>query len=322
MTDLQIKYQNLVLDRERVARELELNERQISEVERHNLETEDQARKQLGIAQHQADSARIQALASKSNAETNRLNYGVNYMNAETNRYNAETNRLNYGVNAMNAETNRLNYAVNAQNAATNARNAEINAQNAQTNAGYLQLERILTPYKQNQLAAQAEAARASAAASRASAADIGAKTDAGYWQSAAWSNYANTASGATRALTGLGLVSAGAKAATKAAGAGAAGSSVLNFASLAKYFTSENMVQGAMWNWVFNQTDEAVRNHRQSLERLSELRTKYGLTKQQFGSMTAEELRDFIENGVLPDRFGHITSSGTRAGGHGIKVK
>lgn len=318
MTDLQIKYQNLVLDRERVARELELNERQISEVERHNLETEDQARKQLGIAQHQAESARIQALASKSNAETNRLNYGVNYMNAETNRYNAETNRLNYGVNAMNAETNRLNYAVNAQNAATNARNAEINAQNAQTNAGYLKLEQLLTPYKQAQLSAQAEASRASAAASRATAADIGAKTDAGYWQSAAWSNYANTASSASRALTGLGLVSAGAKAATSA---GAAGSSTLGLAALTKSFGSK-MIQGYMWHWAFDRIDQTNQERKQTLQRMTELRAKYGVTEQMLMSMSEEEIRNFLENEVLPDRFGHLTSSGTRAGGHGIKVK
>jgi len=319
MTDLQIKYQNLVLDRERVARELELNERQISEVERHNLETEDQARQQLGIAQHQADSARIQALASKSNAETNRLNYGVNYMNAETNRYNAETNRLNYGVNAMNAETNRLNYAVNAQNAATNARNAEINAQNAQTNAGYLRLEQLLTPYKQNQLSAQAEASRASAAASRASAADIGAKTDAGYWQSAAWSNYANTASSATRALSGLGLVTAGAKAATSA---GSAWAPAAGLASLTKYFNSGNMVQGAMWHWAFDQLDKQDSERRQHLQRMNELRAKYGITEEQLISMTEAERRNFYENEVLPDRFGHTSSSGVRHGGHGIYAK
>lgn len=313
MTDLQIKYQNLVLDRERVARELELNERQISEVERHNLETEEQARTQLGIAQHQADSARIQALASRTNAETNRLNYGVNYMNAETNRYNAQTNRLNYGVNAMNAETNRLNYAVNAQNAATNARNAEINAQNARTNAGYLQLERLITPYKQEQLSAQADAARASAAASRASAADIGAKTDAGYWQSATWSNYGNTASNASRALTGFGALAAGATAAKSSASTSAA---ALGFGSLAKSIGNK-VIQGYMWNWAFDYTEDKLKN----MKTFTDLEREYGLTKQQLESMTRDELKNLFAYGTLPERFGHMDSYGIRHGGHGIKV-
>lgn len=176
MTELQIKYANLLLDREKTEKELALNERNISEIERHNLATEAAAIEQNKIAWHQADSARM-------NADTNRLNYGVNYMNAET-------NRLNYGVNYMNAETNRLNYGVNAQNAATNALNAQTNARNAAVNERNAAINEANYQLARNMQQYKIQESIAAAAYSRQQAADLQAKQDAGYWESTTWANY------------------------------------------------------------------------------------------------------------------------------------
>lgn len=170
MTDLQIKYQSLLLDRRRVEEELALNKQQLSEVERHNLAVEENAREQIRIGWHEAESTRM-------NAETNRLNYSVNAYNAATNRMNAQTNQYN-------AETNRLNYQVNKQNAQTNW-------YNAQTQRGYLQLQQELQPYTIELTKAQAESQRASAR-------DIDAKIASGYWAT-------HSAKNVTSALADLG---------------------------------------------------------------------------------------------------------------------
>jgi hypothetical protein len=129
MTELQIKYQQLELDRDRVAKELELNERQVTEVERHNKVTEEQSAEQLKVNWHQAESARM----------------------------NAETNRLNYGVNLMNARTNQRNAAVNERNAAVNERNAAVNE-------GNLRLAQQMQPYRIAEAKAQTEYVRAQTA--------------------------------------------------------------------------------------------------------------------------------------------------------------
>jgi hypothetical protein len=170
VTDLQIKYQSLLLDRQRVQEELALNKRQLSEVERHNLAVEENAREQIRIGWHEAESTRM-------NAETNRLNYSVNAYNAETNRMNAQTNRYN-------ADTNRLNYQVNKQNAQTNW-------YNAQTQRGYLQLQQELQPYTIELTKAQTESQRANVR-------DIDAKIASGYWAT-------HSAKNVTSALADLG---------------------------------------------------------------------------------------------------------------------
>lgn len=161
MTDLQIKYQNLLLDRDRVAKELALNERQIKETERHNLANEALGQEQNRIAWHQAESARM-------NSETNRMNYAVNAYNADTNRMNAETNRLNYQVNAWNAQTN-------AQNAATNAYLASLQAQR-------VALEKEKQGYEIQLLKAQTSTQYEQAAYIKQQTADLTAKFVSGYW--------------------------------------------------------------------------------------------------------------------------------------------
>jgi hypothetical protein len=170
VTDLQIKYQSLLLDRHRVEEELALNKQQISEVERHNLAVEQNARDQIAIGWHEAETARY-------NAETNRLNYSVNAYNAETNRMNAKTNQYN-------AETNRLNYFVNKQNAATNW-------YNAQTQRGYLELQKEMQPYT-------IELTKAQTASQLAGVRDIDAKLASGYWAT-------HSAKNVTSALADLG---------------------------------------------------------------------------------------------------------------------
>lgn len=169
MTELQIKYQQLELDRQRVAREQEIAQGQLSEAIRHNVATEAVAQEQAKIAQHQADSARM-------NAETNRLNYGVNYLNAQSNARNAESNR-------MNAETNRLNYGVNARNAAINAMNAATNARNAAVNERQVALAERYQPY-------QIAATQADTRYKQAQAQDLADKSSSGYWSSQTYRNY------------------------------------------------------------------------------------------------------------------------------------
>lgn len=141
MTDLQIQYQNLLLNRSKTEKELALEQARVDEVQRHNLVTEQVAQEQNKIAWHQAESARINASASMMNAGSNRMNAETNRLNYYVNEKNAETNRLNYYVNEKNAQTNAWNAAINAQNAATNAKNAE-------TNRLYYSLEAQYQPFK------------------------------------------------------------------------------------------------------------------------------------------------------------------------------
>jgi uncharacterized phage infection (PIP) family protein YhgE len=183
LTDLQIKYQQLQLERNRVQEELELNKRAVSETERHNLATEQAAKDQLAVSWHQAYTAR-------QNADTNRMNYGVNLLNAETNRLNygvnaknAETNRLNYGVNAMNAETNRLNYGVNAMNAQTNARNAAVNERNAAVNERNAATNEYNAYVNRLNYGVNLAKSRAEIDYMKAQTADVQAKTASQYWE-------------------------------------------------------------------------------------------------------------------------------------------
>lgn len=162
MTDLQIQYQNLLLNRAKTEQELALEQARVDETQRHNLVTEQVAQEQNKIAWHQAESARINASASMMNAGSNR-------MNAETNRFNAETNRLNYYVNEKNAQTNAWNAAINAQNAATNAKNAE-------TNRLYYSLEAQYQPFKIAET-------RSRTAANWAQTKDLDSKTANEFWK-------------------------------------------------------------------------------------------------------------------------------------------
>lgn len=189
MTDLQIKYQNLLLDRDRVAKELALNERQIKETERHNLAGEALSQEQNRIAWHQAESARM-------NADTNRLNYAVNAYNADTNRMNAETNRLNYQVNAWNAQTN-------AQNAATNAYLASLQAQR-------VALEKEKQGYEIALLKAQTDTQHEQASYLKAQAADLTAKFVSGYWDAQADYYTARSASERAQALNDIAKLTSG----------------------------------------------------------------------------------------------------------------
>jgi hypothetical protein len=211
MTELQIKYQQLELDRQRVHGELEIAQGQLAEAQRHNVASEAVAQEQARIAQHQADSARM-------NAETNRLNYGVNYMNAQSNARNADTNR-------MNAETNRLNYQVNARNAEINAMNAATNARNAAVNERQVALAEAYQPYQITALQAEADYKRAQSK-------DLQDKSAAGYWGSQSYRNYmgsldSTAVSSATRLITGAAASAAAGKAASAVAAGKAASTAI-----------------------------------------------------------------------------------------------
>lgn len=112
MTTTQIQYRNL-LETVQHNRNTEYQAAQeLSEANRHNIESEKAANKQ-------AKAALRTSKANLRNAKSNRMNAKTNIKNARTNAFNAE-------VNALNARTNVANAKTNARNAATRERELEL----------------------------------------------------------------------------------------------------------------------------------------------------------------------------------------------------
>lgn len=152
MTENQLRYMELMQQREKWAADIDVARGTLGETERHNravesetgrhnLAVEDQALRELNLGWYNAGSQRITAEANKRNADSNARNAATNERNADINAYNAYVNWYNAESNRMNAQTNRAKLDVDWFNAYSGRMTAQANQmqgyaamQNANTN--------------------------------------------------------------------------------------------------------------------------------------------------------------------------------------------